>query len=118
MLEFPKLKTQVSVQYPLRRIRECALSISRFLDGGEQRFAGRKSRMRWQLRFTDLDEGEAQALVTFAAQHLETLEKFSFTDPVTGVEYVSCVLEKTNLTIENLGDGRVAAQLGITEEGD
>jgi len=118
MLEFPRLKTGVTVQYPLEYTAESPVRAFTFLDGSQQRFVRKRIRRRWIVKFDQLDDGEAARLEEFARRHFQTLEPFQFVDPRTGVAYSPCRLEGGEQQIQARGTGRTGAALVIVEGGE
>lgn len=115
MLEFPRLKTGVSAQYPLQREILAETRTFTFLDGKQQRFPVKRLRRRWAVRLEDLAEDEAAAIETFAFQHRETGEAFRFLDPVTGREHYPCYLEGRAQQQTAVGPGRRQSVLIVVE---
>jgi hypothetical protein len=115
MLEFPRLKTGVAVQYPVEYAADSPVRAFTFLDGTQQRFVRKRIRRRWIVRLDQLDEGEAARLEEFAKRHFQTLEPFEFVDPRTGVAYSPCLLEGGEQHVQALGPGRSGATLVIVE---
>lgn len=117
MLEFPRLKTGVSAQYPVQREILGETRTFTFLDGKQQRFPVKRLRRRWVIRFRDLSEEEAAAVEEFAFQHRETGEAFRFLDPVTGREHFPCYLEGRSQVQSAVGPGRRESVVVIVEGG-
>ena len=116
MPEFPKLNSGVTVQYPYRRILRRRVRTLTFLDGGEQRYATTRMGRRWVVDLSMLGEDEAALMDEFARQYFDTLEPFSFVDPVDGREFPECVLEGQEQWLRAEGEGRQKTRLVIAEE--
>ncbi len=116
MPEFPRLNSNVTAQYPLRRIMRQRVRTLTFLDGGEQRYALERSGRRWLVDLALLTEEEAARVDEFAQQYFDTLEPFSFVDPVDGRQFPKCVLEGDEHWLRAEGEGRQATRLVIAEE--
>lgn len=116
MPEFPRLKSGVTTQYPLRRTFRRRVRTLTFLDGGEQRYAAARQGRRWVVDLALLTEKEAARMDEFARQYFDTLEPFAFVDPVDGREYARCVLEGDAQWLRAEGEGRQATRLVIAEE--
>ncbi len=117
MLEFPKLKTQAEVQYPVQMELEAATAVFTFLDGKQQRFPQLRPRRRWIILLDQLDENEAARLAEFARRHRETAEPFRFTDPLTGAQHYPCYLDGGEHEQSALGPGRRRTSLVVVEGG-
>lgn len=117
MLEFPRLKTGVSAQYPLHREIIGETRTLTFLDGKQQRFPGKRIHRRWILRLGELGEEEAAAIENFAFQHRQTGEPFRFADPLSGREHFPCYLEGRVQRQSALGPGRRQSILIVVEGG-
>lgn len=118
MLEFPRLTTGPSAQYPLQCEILGGVKRFTFLDGKQQRFPARKMRRRWILSLGELREDEAADIESFALRHRETGEPFRFTDPLTGRAYFPCYLEGRVQQQTALGPGRKQTVLVIVEGAD
>lgn len=115
MLEFPRLKTGVSAQYPLQRETVVRIRRFTFLDGKQQRFPAKKFHRRWVLWLSELGEEEAAAIESLAFRHRETGEPFRFEDPITGRVHYPCYLEERAQEQTALGPGRRKSALVIVE---
>lgn len=116
MPEFPKLSSDVTAQYPLRRVLRQRVRTLTFLDGGEQRYALERSGRRWVVELALLSEEEAARMDEFARHYFDTLEPFTFVDPVDGRQFPKCVLEGGENWLRAEGESRQATRLVIAEE--
>ena len=105
MANFPSLKTGAVAQYPAtRRIRYQNQAL-RFVDGTEQRYRDCAGPLRrWEIRLSQLDEGEIAALEEFFAAKQGTCGSFAFTDPWDGATYPDCSLEADALGLEAVAE--------------
>ena len=107
MADFPKLKTGVSVQYPIAVSAVYRTRITRFVDGSEQRYGELAQPVRrWAIQLDLLDEDEARRLQAFFGLQQGGYGVFSFEDPHTGQTYSSCSFETDGCTIEQQGENR------------
>jgi hypothetical protein len=116
MPEFPRLNSDVTAQYPLRRIMRRRVRTLTFLDGSEQRYAVERNGRRWVVELALLTEEEAARIDEFARQYFDTLEPFAFLDPVDGRQFPMCVLEGGEHWLRAEGEDRQATRLVIAEE--
>jgi hypothetical protein len=116
MPEFPRLNSDATAQYPLSRIMRRRVRTLTFLDGGEQRYAVERQGRRWVVDLALLTEEEAARIDEFARQYFDTLEPFSFVDPVDGQQFPKCALEGGEHWLRADGEGRQATRLVIAEE--
>jgi len=116
MSEFPRLKTGVAVQYPVRMTLGYRTRILRFLGGGEQRFRQRGTgKRRWTIQLDRLDEQEAAEVLAFFEAQQGCAGEFAFTDPDTGIRYPSCSFEEDQCYVRYMREGAAAATLVIRE---
>ena len=111
MANFPTLKTGAVAQYPSDRVRRYSTQVLRFLDGGEQRFAGFGAPLkRWLIRLQLLDETELVGIEDFFVEHAGQAVTFTFTDPWDGTMYTNCSFEGDTMTADyrESGDGRTS----------
>jgi hypothetical protein len=110
MPTFPSLKTGAVDQYPAtRRIRYQNQALQ-FLDGTEQRYRDCAGPLRrWEIRLSQLDEGEMAALEEFFTANQGACGSFTFTDPFDGAIYPDC-----SLGADALGLRAVAEMSGMT----
>jgi phage-related protein len=118
MLTFPRLKTGVSMQYPVGSVCDRPVRVLTFLDGKEQRFPIRRGRKRWVIHLEQLDESEAAKVEAFVRAHLLTFEPFQFSDPVSGSVYGRCRLEGIRHEVSGDAVKSLRTTLVIAEEGD
>ena len=116
MAEFPKLKTGAVAQYPLTREIRLSTRVLPFLDGAAQRYAVMPPKRQWRVRLEQLDEGEAARVDEFARRYLQTLEPFSFVDPLDGSVYPNCVLEADWVQVRADSDWECRMELLVTAE--
>jgi phage-related protein len=108
MASFPALKTGAIAQYPSDRARKYSTQVLRFLDGGEQRFAGFGAPLkRWLIRLQLLDEAELVGIEDFFVEQGGQAGSFTFTDPWDGTVHTNCSFEGDTLTADyrDRGDG-------------
>ena len=116
MASFPTLKTGVVAQYPSDRTRRLSTQVFRFLDGGEQRFAGFGAPLkRWLIRLELLDETELGGIEGFFAEQGGRAGTFTFTDPWDGTVHGNCSFESDTMTAEYRGRGDGAASVVVKE---
>lgn len=116
MANFPTLKTGVVAQYPSDRTRRFSTQVVRFLDGGEQRFAGFGAPLkRWLIRLELLDETELGGIEEFFVEQTGRAGIFTFTDPWDGTVHVNCSFEGDIMTAEYRGRGDGAASVIVKE---
>src|ERR1041385_2487790 len=108
-MTFPKLKTQAVAQYPLTTTLAFQNQTLTFLDGTQQRYrdAG-EVRMRWEIRLTDLDEGELASMEEFFLANQGAFGSFTFIDPRDGTVYDDCSLQTDGLDAETIAEMRGA----------
>jgi hypothetical protein len=116
MASFPALKTGVVAQYPSDRTRRFSTQVFRFLDGGEQRFAGFGAPLkRWLIRLELLDETELGGIEDFFVEQGGRAGTFTFTDPWDGMVHANCSFEGDTMTADYRGRGDGAASLIVKE---
>jgi phage-related protein len=107
MALFPRLKTGAIAQYPLSRREHFQNQTVRFLDGSEQRYrdsAG--ARIEWEIKLSQLDEGELAAIEEFFLANQGAFGSFSFTDPWDGRVYDDCSVSADGLTLTTVAEMR------------
>lgn len=115
-MQFPTLKTGVTVQYPLQRSSRQNASAVQFLDGSEQRFADSPGVLReWLIRLDLLDDEEVARLEAFFLALNGRFGTFSFQDPADGTVYPNCSLKQDALAIRWSGEARASMTLAIRE---
>jgi hypothetical protein len=115
-MTFPKLKTDAVAQYPLTTTLAFQNQTLTFVDGTQQRYRDSGAvRARWEIRLSDLDEGELAAMEEFFLANQGTFGSFSFTDPQDGHVYDDCSLEADDLQVETLAEMRGATTLRVTQ---
>ena len=93
MASFPSLKTGAVAQYPATRLFRYQNQALWFVDGTEQRYRDCAGPLRrWEIRLSQLDEGEMAALEEFFAANQGAFGSFAFTDPWDGATYPDCSL--------------------------
>jgi hypothetical protein len=116
MANFPSLKTGAVAQYPAtRRIRYQNQAL-RFVDGTEQRYRDSEAPLRrWEIRLSQLDEGEMAVLEEFFTANQGAFGSFAFTDPFDGSTYPDCSLETDALGVAAVADMSSATALTVVE---
>jgi hypothetical protein len=116
MANFPSLKTGAVAQYPsTRRIRYQNQAL-RFVDGTEQRYRDSEGPLRrWEIRLSQLDEGEMAALEEFFTANQGAFGSFTFTDPFDGATYPDCSLEADSLGLAAMADMSSTTSLTVIE---
>jgi hypothetical protein len=110
MATFPKLKTEAVAQYPLTTTLTFQNQTLTFVDGTQQRYRDAGSALsQWEIRLTDLDDGELAAMEEFFLANQGAFGGFSFTDPQDGQFYEDC-----SLAVDGLGASTVAEMRGAT----
>lgn len=116
MASFPALKTGAVAQYPSDRTRRFSTQVLRFLDGGEQRFAGFGAPLkRWLIRLELLDETELAGLEDFFVSQSGQAGTFTFTDPWDGTVHANCSFEGDTMTADYRARDDGAASVVIKE---
>ena len=116
MASFPLLKTGAVAQYPADRTGRFSTRVLRFLDGGEQRFAGFGVPLkRWLIRLELLDDTELATFEEFFVAQGGRAGVFTFTDPWDGTVHLNCSFEDDVMTAEYRGRGDGAASLVVKE---
>jgi hypothetical protein len=116
MATFPTLKTGAVIQYPaIRKVRYRNQSL-RFVDGTEQRYRDCAGPLRrWEIRLSQLDEGEVAALEQFFADNQGAFGSFAFTDPWDGTAFPNCSLEMDGLKTTATAEMNGATSLTVAE---
>jgi hypothetical protein len=116
MASFPALKTGAVAQYPADRARRFSTQVLRFLDGGEQRFAGFGAPLkRWTILLELLDEKELADIEGFYLEQGGRAGSFTFTDPWDGTVHTNCSFESDTMTANYRGPGDGAASVIVKE---
>jgi hypothetical protein len=116
MATFPTLKTGAVTQYPARRRVSYQNQALRFLDGTEQRYRDSAGPLhRWEIRLSELDEGEMAALEAFLIANQGSFATFSFTDPWDGTVYPNCSLASDELDLTAAGEMLGSTNLTVVE---
>lgn len=117
MAQFPSLKTGAAAQYPAVRAVSRPVSITRYIDGSEQRFRRKRQERRWVLRLEDLEEGELAAVEGFYLDHQGEGLTFDFVDPFRGEVVTGCRFGEAPFeqTFEDSRRGR--ATITVVESG-
>ena len=116
MASFPTLKTGAVAQYPSDRTRRYSTQVLRFLDGGEQRFAGFGMPLkRWLIRLELLDETELMGIEDFFVEQGGRAGSFTFTDPWDGAVHVNCSFEDDAMIAAYRARGSGAASVVVRE---
>lgn len=114
MAEFPKLKTDAVSQYPSARELSFSTSVSRFVDGKEQRFRNFKSCVQgWILQMSAIDSNELNSLREFFETQQGRFGSFSFTDPWDGTEHPDCSLAEDSFDARMLDESNCNVRLII-----
>lgn len=113
MAAFPLLKTGAVAQYPSARHLLYETNVTRFVDGGEQRFRAALPVRRWEIRLDAVDATELAAIEEFFAARQGRSGSFSFTDPWDGVEYADCSFEQDVFHARHVSDSRSSARVVI-----
>jgi len=116
MATFPALKTNAVAQYPATRAIRFQNQTLRFLDGTEQRYRDSAGPLhRWEIRLSQLDESEMDALETFFAANEGAFGTFAFTDPWDGTVYSKCSLSCDGVDLTAMAEMNGATTLTIVE---
>jgi hypothetical protein len=116
MADFPKLKTGAAVQYPFSTTLAYQNQTCTFVDGTQQRYRGCMSPItQWEIRLTELDEGELAAIEEFFLTNQGAFGTFSFTDPRDGQVYDNCSLEADGLQASTVAEMRNATTLTVAK---
>jgi hypothetical protein len=88
----------------------------RFVDGTEQRYRDSERPLRrWEIRLSQLDEGEMAVLEEFFTANQGAYGSFTFTDPFDGATYPDCSLEADALGLAAVADMRGTTSLTVVE---
>ena len=116
MANFPSLKTGAVAQYPATRWTRYQNQALRFVDGTEQRYRDCCGPLRrWEIRLSQLDEGEMAALEEFFLANQGAYGSFVFTDPFDGATYPDCSLEADALELRAVAEMSSASSLTVIE---
>ena len=116
MATFPTLKTSAVIQYPATRKVRYQNQALRFVDGTEQRYRDCAGPLRrWEIRLSQLDEGEIAALEQFFADNQGAFGSFAFTDPWDGTAFQNCSLEMDGLKTTATAEMNGATSLTVVE---
>jgi hypothetical protein len=116
MANFPSLKTGAVAQYPATRRTRYQNQALRFVDGTEQRYRDCSGPLRrWEIRLSQLDEGEMAALEEFFTANQGAYGSFAFTDPFDGATYPDCSLEADALGLTGVAEMSSTASLTVIE---
>ena len=110
MPDFPLLRTGAVAQYPSQREIAFNTSVTRFVDGTEQRFRAQKGpALRWFIRMSQVSAEEIAVLEDFFDSAQGRFGSFSFVDPWDGAEYPDCSFEEDDFAATAVSDWRWAA---------
>jgi hypothetical protein len=116
MAIFPILKTGAVAQYPARRTVRYQNQALRFVDGTEQKYRDCGAPLhQWEIRLTELDEGETAALEVFLIANQGAFGAFAFTDPWDGTVYPDCSLAGDEMDVTAAGEMRGSTRLIVRE---
>ena len=116
MATFPALKTSAVAQYPATRYVRFQNQTVRFVDGTEQRYRDAAGALhRWEIRLSELDEGEMAALEEFFSANQGAFDRFAFTDPWDGQVYSNCSLLADRMALTALAEMRGSTSLTVME---
>ena len=114
MAAFPLLRTGAVAQYPSQKEIAFSTTVTRFVDGTEQRFRAAKGPApRWLIRMSQVSAEEMAVLEEFFDSAQGCFGSFSFVDPWDGAEYPDCSLEEDDFTAKAASEWRWAARLII-----
>ena len=114
MATFPQLKTGAVAQYPIIRMARFQNQTVQFVGGTDQRYRDAGSvKQQWQIRLSDLDEGELAAIEEFFLGNQGAFGNFSFTDPWDGHEYDNCSVAADELTMVTAAEMRGSTKLTV-----
>jgi hypothetical protein len=71
--------------------------------------------LRWEIRLSQLDEGEMAALEEFFTANQGAFGSFTFTDPFDGATYPDCSLEADALGLAAVADMSSTTSLTVVE---
>ena len=116
MSTFPKLKTDAVAQYPLTTTVSFQNHTLTFVDGTQQRYRDTAAaRFGWEVRLTDLDEGELAAIEEFFLANQGAFGSFSFTDPQDGQVYEDCSIQADGLNADTTAEMRAGTTLTVMQ---
>jgi hypothetical protein len=113
---FPALKTGAVAQYPATRYVRFQNQTVRFVDGTEQRYRDASGPLhRWEIKLSELDEGEMAALEGFFEANDGAFVNFAFTDPWDGHVYDNCSLLADTMVLTAVEEMRGSTSLTVVE---
>jgi hypothetical protein len=114
MSTFPLLHTGAVTQYPSGRRLSYVTSVTRFLDGTEQRFRELNQPVRrWMVRLHHLTAAEIRSVEAFFEDMQGQFASFVFVDPWDGTEYPECSFDQDVCSIEAVDEMRNQGYLVI-----
>jgi hypothetical protein len=114
MAAFPQLRTGAVAQYPSQKEIAFRTTVTRFIDGTEQRFRAAKGPTpRWLIRMSQVSAQEIAILEDFVESVQGQFGSFSFVDPWDGTEYPDCSLEADEFAANGVSEWRWATSLII-----
>jgi hypothetical protein len=114
MASFPLLGTGAVAQYPSQREIAFQTTVTRFVDGTEQRFRSAKGpARRWIVQLNQISAEELAGLEHFFESAQGSLGSFSFVDPWDSTEYPDCSLEADQFNASATTSWRWATKLII-----
>jgi uncharacterized protein DUF2460 len=114
MGDFPQLRTGAVAQYPSQKQIGFRTTVTRFIDGTEQRFRSAKDPAhRWVIRLSQISAEEMAILEEFFESARGQFGSFRFTDPWDGTEYPDCSLETDDFVANAASEWRWATRLVI-----
>ncbi|MDX1980374.1 MAG: DUF2460 domain-containing protein [Bryobacteraceae bacterium] len=118
MAEWPLLKSGSPLQYPATRALRFRTHVSRFVDGGEQRFRELASPLRrWEATLELLDAEEARAIEQFFESGQGRFGAHTLTDPWDGSSHPGCRAASDELTTVQSEEERFSLQVRLEERG-
>ncbi len=95
MAAFPKLSTGALAQYGSGYELAFRTQVIRYVDGSEQRYAGRGTPgRRWTIALRQLTPSESAEVLSFFREQRGREGTFTFTDPWTGLEHPACCFRR------------------------
>ena len=114
MPTFPVLTTGAVTQYPSSRRTTYSTSVTRFVDGKEQRFRELQAPLRsWVVRLNQLSAQEIGELEIFFNDQQGQFGSFTFIDPWDETEYVNCSFEQNSFSMDAVDENRYEGYLEI-----
>jgi hypothetical protein len=116
MNTFPTISSNAVTQYPAAVQYSQGVQVIEFLDGSQQRYLLQPKMLRlWQIRLTQLNDGEIQQLEEFFSDQQGTYSPFVFPDPFTGINVNNCRFAAPSLLTNYVGVDNTSSSYWVIE---